>query len=233
MCHGNDLDMTAYKAFLEEIGYLLPRGGPFTVATSRVDPEISRVAGPQLVCPVDNARFVLNAANARWGSLLDALYGSDAVGGAAPRPGPYDAERGAHVFAAAHAILDEIFPLRDGAAWADVTSLDVDPEGGALVARVGARAAVGLRDEAQLAGFRPGLPTPRSVLLVNHGLHVELVIDRAHAVGATHAAGVCDIQLESALSTICDAEDSACTVDADDKLVVCADSLATLGRSRG
>eukprot|EP01062_Namystynia_karyoxenos_P075069 TRINITY_DN7221_c0_g1_i4.p1 TRINITY_DN7221_c0_g1~~TRINITY_DN7221_c0_g1_i4.p1 ORF type:complete len:779 (+),score=327.16 TRINITY_DN7221_c0_g1_i4:98-2338(+) len=210
---GKPQDMAEYKAFLESIGYLVKPGAPFEVETAHVDPEIAQIPGPQLVCPVDNARFIVNAANARWGSLLDALYGTDAVPG--DRSGPYNNERGAKVFAEAQRYMDEIFPLA-GAKWDDVTSLSV--EDGALRVEAGGKTTT-LQKPEQFAGFLPGVPTARSVLLRNNGLHFEIQIDRDHPIGKTHKAGFKDIQVESALSTIADAEDSACTVDAADKCV--------------
>eukprot|EP01065_Artemidia_motanka_P002207 TRINITY_DN1103_c2_g1_i3.p2 TRINITY_DN1103_c2_g1~~TRINITY_DN1103_c2_g1_i3.p2 ORF type:complete len:742 (+),score=289.89 TRINITY_DN1103_c2_g1_i3:106-2331(+) len=210
---GKALEPVEYKEFLESIGYLTPSAGDFQIETANVDPEIAEVPGPQLVCPVDNARFIVNAANARWGSLLDALYGTDAVPG--DRAGPYNNERGAKVFAAAEEYLDQIFPL-EGAKWSDVTELRVAD--GTLVADVAGKT-TGLKNKAQLRGYLPGVPTTRSVLLVNNNMHFEIQIDRDHPIGKTHKAGFKDIQVESALSAIADAEDSACTVDAADKCV--------------
>ncbi|OYY90986.1 MAG: malate synthase G [Sphingomonas sp. 28-66-16] len=182
------------EAFLREIGYLVPEPAPFTIGTENVDAEIATMAGPQLVVPILNARFVLNAANARWGSLYDALYGTDALPGAA-KPGGYDVERGALVIAAARAFLNEAVPLASGS-WADFA-------GGDPV----------LADPAQLVG-RAG----ESLLFRHNGLHIEVVIDRKSAIGKTDPAGISDVILESALTTICDLEDSIAAVDAEDKV---------------
>ena len=187
-------DQPAYQAFLRSIGYLVDEPAPFTVGTERVDPEIATMAGPQLVVPVLNARFVLNAANARWGSLYDALYGTDVIPGAATVPG-YDPARGALVIAHAKAFLDQAVPLASGS-WSDWT---------------GDTAA--LADPAQLVG-RAGA----NVLLRHHGLHLELVIDRSSAIGRDDPAGLADVVLEAALTTIVDLEDSIAAVDAEDKV---------------
>ena len=187
-------DQPAYQAFLRSIGYLVDEPAPFTVGTERVDPEIATMAGPQLVVPVLNARFVLNAANARWGSLYDALYGTDVIPGAATVPG-YDPARGALVIAHAKAFLDQAVPLASGS-WSDWT---------------GDTAA--LADPAQLVG-RAGA----NVLLRHHGLHLELVINRSSAIGRDDPAGLADVVLEAALTTIVDLEDSIAAVDAEDKV---------------
>ena len=191
-------------AFLRDIGYLVPEPAPFTIGTTNVDAEIATMAGPQLVVPSLNARFVLNAANARWGSLYDAFYGTDALPGAAT-PGGYDAVRGAAVVAAAKAFLDEAVPLASGT-WADFA-------GGEPV----------LRDPAQLVG-RAG----RNLLFGHHGLHVELVVDPVHPVGATDPAHIADVVLESALTTIVDLEDSVAAVDAEDKVAAYANWLGLM-----
>ena len=192
------------EAFLREIGYLVPEPAPFTISTQNVDAEIATMAGPQLVVPILNARFVLNAANARWGSLYDALYGTDALPGAA-RPGGYDTERGAEVIAAAKAFLDQAVPLASGR-WADFA-------GGEPV----------LADPAQLVG-RAG----ESLLLRHHGLHIEVVVDRASPIGSGDPAGIADVVLESALTTICDLEDSIAAVDAEDKVAAYANWLGLM-----
>jgi malate synthase len=214
-------DPVAYRALLIEIGYLIapPAGAePVKIRTANVDAELASVAGPQLVCPVDNARFIVNAANARWGSLLDALYGTDVVPGAKPTDGSYSAARGQAVFDEAHRILNKTFPLDGGAQWGGVQCLTVDAEGDLHASlRSGCNAPVGLMSEEQFVGFRGERSAPTSILLRNHGLHVELVIDRSSAIGATHKAGLADIQVEAALTAICDAEDSASAVDASDK----------------
>lgn len=209
---GRPWDVAAHRAFLEEIGYLAPEGPDFAVATEGVDDEIARIAGPQLVVPVMNARYALNAANARWGSLYDALYGTDALGDLPPAGG-YDPARGARVVAWAKAFLDESAPLA-GASHADVTGYAV--RGGALVARTAA-AEVGLADPAQFTGHRGAAEAPEAVLLRRNGLHVEIVIDAATPVGASDPAGVADVVLEAAVSAIMDCEDSIAAVDAEDK----------------
>ncbi|QZH74504.1 MAG: malate synthase G [Erythrobacter sp.] len=185
----------APESFLREIGYLVPEPSPFFIATDSVDAEIARTAGPQLVVPVLNARFLLNAINARWGSLYDALYGTDALDGSPPPAGPYDAERGARVVAWAKAFLDEAVPLTQGrwADWTGGTPTLADPK--QFVCRTG-----------------------QNYLLKNNGLHIEIVIDPQHPIGQTDSAHVADIRLEAALSTIVDLEDSVAAVDAADKV---------------
>ena len=201
---GQPLDMAAYKAFLTELGYLVPEPAPFTVAPRNVDRELAQVAGPQLVVPVLNARFLLNAANARWGSLYDALYGTDAIPGAAAKGG-YDPARGSQVIAWAKAFLDDAAPLAAGS-WADWT-------GGALT----------LADPAQLLG-RAG----DNWLLRHNGLHIEVVIDRAHPIGKDDPAGIADVVLEAAVTTICDFEDSIAAVDAEDKVAAYSNWLGLM-----
>jgi malate synthase len=194
------------EEFLREIGYLVDPPSPFAIGTGDVDPEIALIAGPQLVVPVSNARYALNAANARWGSLYDALYGTDALGDR-PAAGGYDAERGARVVAWGRAFLDEIAPLTGGS-HADVTRYAI--EDGRLVTDRGT-----LCDEALLAGWRGASP-----LLRHHSLHAELVIDRDHPIGRTDKAGIADILLESAVTAIMDCEDSVAAVDAEEKVAV-------------
>ena len=201
---GQPLNLPAYKAFLSELGYLVPEPAPFTVSPANVDRELAAVAGPQLVVPVLNARFLLNAANARWGSLYDALYGTDAVPGAANGKG-YDAVRGAQVIAWAKAFLDETVPLASGS-WADWT-------GGVPM----------LADPAQLVG-RAG----NNLLLRHNGLHIEIVIDRAHAIGKDDPAGMADVLMEAAVTTICDFEDSVAAVDAQDKVAAYSNWLGLM-----
>ena len=210
-------DIAEYRAFLTEIGYLKPEGGPFSVGTSNTDPEISTVAGPQLVVPVMNARYSLNAANARWGSLYDALYGTDAIpeDGGAERSGGFNPARGAKVIAFARDFLDQSAPLASGK-WADVTGLFVDR--GALVATLGGGAPTGLADTAQFAGHVGPADRPEKVLLVRHGLHAEIVVDPSHPIGKDDPAGIADVVLEAALTTIMDLEDSIAAVDAEDKV---------------
>ncbi|SHE52520.1 malate synthase [Ruegeria intermedia] len=204
---GQPIDMAEYQAFLREIDYLLDEGPDFQIDTANVDPEIAATPGPQLVVPITNARFALNAANARWGSLYDALYGTDAMGDL-PQGGGYDAARGARVIAWAKAFLDEAAPLAQGS-WADVSGLKV--EGGALVPA--------LADPQKFVGFSGAAEAPHFVLLKNNGLHIQIMIDPSSTIGASDPAGISDVRLESALSTIMDCEDSVACVDAEDKVV--------------
>lgn len=210
---GQGHDAKAYRGLLEEIGYLLPEGADFAIETPPTDPEIATVCGPQLVVPVMNARYALNAANARWGSLYDALYGTDALGEAPDGPG-YDPARGAQVIGRAKAFLDQCFPLA-GDGWGAVTRLWV--QAGGLFAQAGED--TGLSDPAQFAGYRGTPDNPQSILLENNGLHVVLEIDKGHPIGATDAFGLADVVLESALSSIMDCEDSVAAVDAADKVL--------------
>jgi malate synthase len=215
--HGAPSDLAAYRKFLSEIGYLQPEGPDFSVTTQNVDPEIAIVAGPQLVVPVMNARYALNAANARWGSLYDALYGTDAIpetDGAEKGKG-YNPKRGEKVIAWARDFLDGSAPL-DGASWKDAEGLSV--AGGALQVKT-ASGEKGLADKAQFAGYTGEPSAPSTVLLKRHGLHVEIVIDRNHAIGKTDKAGIADLVLEAAMTTIQDCEDSIAAVDAEDKVV--------------
>ncbi len=204
---GQDHDAEAYQAFLHEIGYLVEEGEDFQIETANVDPEIAATPGPQLVVPITNARFALNAANARWGSLYDALYGTDAMGDL-PAGGGYDAARGARVIAWAKAFLDDAVPLASGS-WADVTKLSV--EAGALVPA--------LADASSFVGHGGAAEKPEFVLLKNNGLHIQIMIDPISAIGAADPANISDLRLESALSTIMDCEDSVACVDAADKVV--------------
>jgi malate synthase len=194
---GKPHDAEAYKAFLTQIGYLVPEPGDFRIGTQNVDPEIATMAGPQLVVPILNARFLLNAANARWGSLYDAFYGTDALDAAPARPGVYDEARGAAVIARGRQFLDEAFPLVSGS-WADLAGRD----------------AIALADQGQYIG-----ETEKGVLLKNNGLHIEVVFDSNTPVGANDKAGIADIIVEAALTTIADCEDSVAAVDAEDKLL--------------
>ena len=212
-------DHYAYRAFLESIGYLLPEGPDFQIDTSSVDPEIALVAGPQLVVPVTNARYALNAANARWGSLYDALYGTDAMG-SPPPPGGYDRGRGARVIARARVFLDDAFPVA-GTSHSDARRYHVK-DGALLVDDLP------LQDPAKFAGFRGNPRAPDAVLLRNNGLLVELVFDRAHFIGARDQAGLADVRLESALSAIVDLEDSVACVDATDKVAAYANWLGLM-----
>jgi malate synthase len=214
---GQRLDLPGYEAFLREIGYLVPDPGEFAVSTAGVDPEISDVAGPQLVVPVLNARFTLNAANARWGSLYDALYGTDAIPqeSAAPSDG-YDEARGAKVVAAGRAYLDQFFPLAEGS-HADAQAYRV--EAGQLAVTFPDGRTSGLAQEGQFRGYAGEPEEPSSILLSNHGLHLEIQVDRADPIGARDDAGVKDVIVEAAVTTIVDFEDSVAAVDADDKVL--------------
>ncbi|MEP2725083.1 malate synthase G, partial [Roseibium sp.] len=216
-------DMAAYKAFLTEIGYLVPEGEVFSVTTDNVDPEISTVAGAQLVVPVMNARYALNAANARWGSLYDALYGTDAMG-SKPQAGGFDAARGAEVIAYARKVLDESAPLASGS-WSDITGLSVE---GAALKVATSSGAVALKDAAQFVGYVGEADAPSKVLLSKNGLHLEIVIKAEHPIGKTDKAHIADVILESAMSTIMDCEDSVAAVDAEDKVVVYSNWLGLL-----
>ncbi|GGU75219.1 malate synthase G [Pseudomonas laurentiana] len=216
---GQAHDATAYKAFLQEIGYLLPEAADFQISTENVDDEIARMAGPQLVVPVMNARFALNASNARWGSLYDALYGTDAISeaGGAEKGKGYNKVRGDKVIAFARAFLDESAPL---AAGSHVDSTAYRIEGGKLLVALKGGSNSGLRDDAQLIGFQGDAAKPTAILLKHNGLHFEIQIDASTPVGQTDAAGVKDILVEAALTTIMDCEDSVAAVDADDKVVI-------------
>ena len=210
-------DAAAYTAFLREIGYLLDEPAEVAATTAGVDDEVARIAGPQLVVPLLNARFATNAVNARWGSLYDALYGSDVVpheGDLAPGD-DYNKVRGDEVIARGRAFLDEHFPL-DGGSHADATSYAVDGEGLAVTVKDDV---LRLADPQQLVGHRGAAEAPEAVLLVHHGLHVEIQVDREHPVGATDGAGVKDLLVEAAVSTIMDLEDSVAAVDAEDKVL--------------
>ena len=215
---GQASDLPAYKAVLQEIGYLVPEGDDFTVSTANVDPEISTIAGPQLVVPVTNARYSLNAANARWGSLYDALYGTDAISeeDGAERAGAYNIVRGARVIAFARDFLDASAPLASGS-HRDATSYAVAD--GALAVTLRDGSISGLAEPSKFVGYVGRSAAPSAVLLKNNGLHIDIAIDRSHPVGRDDAAGVRDVTVEAAMTTIMDLEDSVSTVDAEDKVV--------------
>ncbi|GAB5488117.1 MAG: malate synthase G [Parasphingorhabdus sp.] len=194
---GQPIDQSEYQGFLREIGYLVEEPARFAITTENVDPEIATIAGPQLVVPSLNDRFVLNAANARWGSLYDAFYGTDALDAPSAKPGGYDPERGAHVVKAAKAVLDEIVPLADGLKWADLG----DPSNGIPIA-----------DNSQYIGH-----SEKGRLFRHNGLHVEVVFDPEHPIGKDDPSGIADVVMESALTAIIDMEDSVAAVDAEDK----------------
>ncbi|MDP3341073.1 malate synthase G [Frigidibacter sp.] len=216
-------DAEAYTAFLREIGYLLPEGPDFTLATENTDPEIATLAGPQLVVPITNARYALNAANARWGSLYDALYGTDALGDA-PEGKGYDEARGARVIGWAKDFLDQAVPL-DGASWTAAQALTVAE--GALRVRTEA-GEITLTDLSQFAGHAGEASAPEQILLKHNGLHIEILIDPASQIGATDPAGISDVWLESALSSIMDCEDSVACVDAEDKVLAYSNWLGLM-----
>jgi malate synthase len=216
--NGAPADMAAYENFLKTIGYLLPEGPDFKVTTENVDPEIASIAGPQLVVPVMNARYALNAANARWGSLYDALYGTDAIAetdGAEKGKG-YNPKRGEKVIAWARDFLDTAVPL-SAASWKDVTGFAVT--NGALAISAGGKQTT-LSDPADFAGYRGRVGAPSHVLLKNNGIHIEIVVDEATDIGKSDPANIADVRLESAITTIMDCEDSIAAVDAEDKTAV-------------
>ncbi len=213
-----ELDPKAYKQFLIDIGYLLPEGDDFAITTASADDEIARIAGPQLVVPVTNARYALNAANARWGSLYDSLYGSDVIEetDGAERTEKYNPVRGARVVEYAMDLLDEIVPLTQGS-HNKVTLYRV--ENSQLMIELGDGKQTTLQHKQQFVGFNGEYSAPDTILLRNNGLHIELQIDREHPVGKAHPAGIKDILLEAAITTIQDLEDSVATVDTGDKVL--------------
>ena len=216
---GQQIDPAEYENFLREIGYLQPEPDDFTISTGNVDPEISRIAGPQLVVPVNNARYALNAANARWGSLYDALYGTDVIAddGGATRGGSFNKIRGGRVVEMARRILDEAAPLSHGS-HADAVEYRIVGDMLAVRCKDGSR--VGLLQPAQLVGYAGEPGAPRAILLARNGLHIEIVLDRTSPIGRDDPAGIADLVLESAVTTIMDCEDSVAAVDAEDKVLV-------------
>jgi len=216
--NGAPVDLAAYETFLREIGYIVPDGPSFAVSTTNVDPEISHIAGPQLVVPVMNARYALNAANARWGSLYDALYGTDAIpetDGAEKGKG-YNPKRGEKVIAWVRDFLDSTVPLA-GANWKDVTGLAVKDGALAIATKGGATK---LADGSHFAGYLGAPASPTHILLKQNGIHIEIVIDASTTIGKSDPAGISDVRLESAITTIMDCEDSIAAVDAEDKAEV-------------
>ncbi|ANK89590.1 MULTISPECIES: malate synthase G [Rhizobium] len=217
--HGAPVDMDEYQSFLRSIGYLLPEGSDFQVSTGKVDPEIASIAGPQLVVPVMNARYALNAANARWGSLYDALYGTDAIpeSDGAEKGKGYNPKRGEKVIAWVRDFLDTAAPLQDSR-WKDVGSFAV--KDGTLVVRSVDGEQTMLGDGGHFAGYRGEAAAPTRILLKNNGIHIDIVIDPTTAIGKADPAHISDVWLESAITTIMDCEDSIAAVDAEDKVVV-------------
>lgn len=226
---GKHSDLKAYKAFLRDIGYIVPEGKSFNIATSRVDDELAKIAGPQLVVPVKNARYALNAANARWGSLYDALYGTDAIPdtGDAGRGDSYNPVRGKKVIAWGRKFLDQMAPLKDGK-HRQVKRYFIDT--GKLVADLG-KTNTTLVNAANLAGYTGEAANPASVMLVNNDLHAEIIINPEDPIGSNDKAGVADIILESAISVIMDCEDSVAAVDAEDKVIVYRNWLGLMNGS--
>lgn len=224
---GSTIDIAEYRTFLSDIGYLVPEPTDFSISTNNVDTEIANLAGPQLVVPVMNARFALNAANARWGSLYDALYGTDAISEAdgAEKGGAYNPIRGDKVIAFAKNFLDQAVPL-SSASYSDVTKLAIT--NGALQATLANGSNTGLKNAEQLAGYQGEAEAPTSILLVNNGLHIDIQIDAEHQIGQTDPANIKDVVLEAALTTIQDCEDSVAAVDADDKAVVYSNWLGLM-----
>jgi len=216
---GGEKNLDVYKDFLKDIGYLLPEGEEFKITTENVDPEISSIAGPQLVVPVMNARFALNAANARWGSLYDALYGTDMISedDGASKAGAYNPIRGDKVIAFSKNFLDEHFALNN-ASYSDVSSFCVKE--GHLEVGLNNGASVSLKNSDQFQGYQGSADQPSGVLLKNNNLHAEIQIDPSHSVGETDPAGIKDVLLESAITTIQDCEDSVAAVDGEDKVTV-------------
>ena len=221
-------NMKAYRAFLEKIGYLVPQPKGVKATTKNVDAELAKQAGPQLVVPILNARYALNAANARWGSLYDALYGTDALpeAGGAEKGKGYNPVRGAKVIEYARYVLDRTAPLKKGS-HVGSTGYKINKDG-ELVVSLADGGTSKLADKSQLVGYQGDAKNPSSVLLVHNGLHLDIRIDRNTPIGKTDAAGVCDLVVEAALSTILDLEDSIAAVDAEDKVVAYSNWLGIL-----
>lgn len=222
---GKPLDVSQQRQFLESIGYLVPEPAAFQVDTEQVDKEIAHIAGPQLVVPLSNARYALNAANARWGSLYDALYGTDALEPPLPAGSPYNADRGAKVIAYARKFLDDVAALTHGK-HEDAAKYSIESDKLVVTLEDGSRSTLAV--PAALEGWRGAAAEPEGILLRHHGLHVEICIDRKHPIGATDAAGVCDVVLESAITTIQDCEDSVAAVDAEEKVAVYSNWLGLM-----
>ncbi|MFK3865356.1 malate synthase G [Pseudoalteromonas rhizosphaerae] len=212
-------DAAQYQQFLTDIGYLVPEPDNFCIETENVEPEIARTAGPQLVVPVSNARFALNAANARWGSLYDALYGTDVLSeeDGAEKGSNYNPVRGFKVMAYVRQFLDKALPLENGS---HIESTNYSVVNGQLIITLRDSSQTGLKQPAQLVGFQGEAQNPRAILLLSHGLHIELQIDHNHSIGAADKAGLKDVLLEAALTTIMDCEDSVAAVDGEDKVQV-------------
>ncbi|MFP3978113.1 malate synthase G [Marinobacter sp. KMM 10035] len=224
---GQKLDMAAYKAFLKEIGYLVEEPADFRISTANVDPEVATMAGPQLVVPIMNARFALNAANARWGSLYDALYGTDAISeeGGAEKGRGYNPVRGAKVIEFARNLLDNSAPLAAGS-HKDAVLYQVS--GGKLAVKLQNGDVTGLKDESGFVGYTGAADAPTGILLVKNGMHFEIQIDATHPIGKDDGAHVKDVLMESALTTIMDCEDSVAAVDADDKTLAYSNWLGLM-----